>query len=120
MIGRLQFMVFVASSGFLAMYVIWLVLAVRFAARWKWLQAFHSDWRHGITPRNALMYGLAAMVAWLVVNSALVLLAGVPPGAQTLALTVWVAIAAVALVAWGVAYTVLSRTRDSGTPQRER
>jgi hypothetical protein len=120
MIGRLQLIVFVASSGFLAMYVIWLVLAVRFAARWKWLRAFHSDWRHGITTRNAVLYGLAAMVAWLIANSALVLLAGVPPGAQILALTLWVSIATVALVAWGVAYSVLSRRRDSGTPQRDR
>jgi hypothetical protein len=112
-------MLFVASTVFLAMYVIWLVLAVRFAAGWKWLQAFHPDWRHGITARNALLYGFAAAAAWFIANSGLVFLAGVPPGAQVLGLTVWVAIATVALVAWGVAYTVLSRRRDAGTPHQD-
>ena len=106
--------IFEASTLFLVFYWGWLVLAWRFAARWKWLQAFHPDWRHGITGRNAILYGLAAVAAWVIANSALVLLAGVPSGAQMLAVTLWIAVTTGVVAALAVAYVVVSR-RD-GTP----
>ena len=101
--------IFEASTFFVVLYGVWLVLAWRFAPRWKWLQAFHPGWRHGITGRNAVLYGLAVLAAWVITNSALVLLAGVPSGAQVLAATLWIAVTTGVVAVLAIAYVVMSR-----------
>lgn len=112
MTDRLQLIVFVASSLYLGMFALLQLLLWRFAARWRWLQAFHTDWRNGISGRNAFITWLGALGSWVLVNGGLWLLSGTPASARPLAVGLWVAIATIGLVAWFVAYLMVWRPKS--------
>ena len=112
MSDRLQLIVFVASSLYLTLFAVLQLLLWRYAARWRWLGAFHRDWRNGISGRNAFLPWLGALGSWVVVNGGLWLLTGTPASAQPLAMGLWIAIGTVVFVAWFVAYMLVWRPRS--------
>jgi hypothetical protein len=112
MSDSLQVIVFVGSSLYLAIFAVLQLLLWRYAARWRWLTAFHKDWRYGISGRNAFITWLGALATWVLVNGGLWLVSGTPASGQPLAIGLWVAVATIGLVAWFMAYLVVWRPRS--------